>query len=217
MSNDLVQFHDDRPVTTSLLVAEKFGKRHKNVLRAIANLDVPEEDHRLNFAPVTRQVLRPDGSTITVPMIEMTRDGFAILGMGFTGPGSMPWKLSFLSAFNALEVEVLAKRQREVEYEARFRHQAEKHWFAKYPHWAVIHERVTVFSWEPSRIAAYIGRSVSAVRRAIHRMIQVGLMNPRAVTLGLPGSAFAKSMEKTGIVDTWGRKCEQLDLFWEAR
>lgn len=77
----------------------------------------------------------------------------------------------------------------------------------------MIHERVVVYSWEPARIAAYIGRSVSAVRRAIHRMIQVGILNPRVVATDLQASSFARSIRRSGIIDVWGRKVEQLDLF----
>ncbi|MER0526628.1 Rha family transcriptional regulator [Pseudomonas aeruginosa] len=36
---DLVMVNDGQVVTTSLKVAERFGKRHDNVLRAIDNLD----------------------------------------------------------------------------------------------------------------------------------------------------------------------------------
>lgn len=34
---------------------------------------------------------------------EMTRDGFAILAMGFTGPEAMKWKKAYLKAFNEME------------------------------------------------------------------------------------------------------------------
>ena len=40
------------------------------------------------------------------PMYEMTRDGFTILAMGFTGKQAMEWKLKFLAAFNAMEQRI---------------------------------------------------------------------------------------------------------------
>ena len=45
--------HDGIPMADSRMVAEKFGKLHKNVLRDIASLkkDCPEEFARLNFEP----------------------------------------------------------------------------------------------------------------------------------------------------------------------
>ena len=41
------------PVTSSRLVAEKFDKRHSDVLRAINNLELSEDFRRRNFALVT--------------------------------------------------------------------------------------------------------------------------------------------------------------------
>lgn len=97
MSYDIVQFHDNRATTTSLVVAEKFGKPHKNVLRDIDNLDTPEEFNRLNFEPITYV----DSRGRVMPAVKMTRDGFALLAMGFTGKEALRWKIAFIDAFNA--------------------------------------------------------------------------------------------------------------------
>jgi phage regulator Rha-like protein len=43
------------PVTTSLLVARTFGKRHADVLRAIDNLDCSRDFFERNFAFVENQ------------------------------------------------------------------------------------------------------------------------------------------------------------------
>ena len=40
------------PITTSLLVADKFDKNHKDVLKAIRNLSCSDEFHKRNFAPM---------------------------------------------------------------------------------------------------------------------------------------------------------------------
>lgn len=45
----LVLSHNGTPVTTSNKIANVFGKQHKNVLRAIENLDCSSEFRRLNF------------------------------------------------------------------------------------------------------------------------------------------------------------------------
>ena len=42
---------DGQITTTSLQIAKHFGKRHKNVMQAIANLDCSPEFTRLNFQP----------------------------------------------------------------------------------------------------------------------------------------------------------------------
>jgi Rha family phage regulatory protein len=84
---------------TSLQVAERFGKRHDNVIRAIKSLGCGEEFSLLNFEE--RDYVDERGKL--QPMVEMTRDGFALLAMGFTGPQAMAWKIQFLKAFNQLE------------------------------------------------------------------------------------------------------------------
>jgi len=63
---------DDSPVTTSLAVAESFGKRHNNVLRDIETLDVTEEFNLLNF----EQISYTDKMNRTYKAYVMTRDGF---------------------------------------------------------------------------------------------------------------------------------------------
>jgi hypothetical protein len=56
MTTDLVQWHDRHTTTTSLIVAEKFGKRHKHVLQAIERLECSEGFQRLNFQPLMTHV-----------------------------------------------------------------------------------------------------------------------------------------------------------------
>lgn len=86
-------------LTTSLAVAEKFGKHHRNVLQAIRNLECPQAFTELNFK--LSEYIDPTGRKL--PMYDITRDGFAVLAMGFTGPEALRWKIAFLDAFNALE------------------------------------------------------------------------------------------------------------------
>lgn len=84
----MITERDRVPVTTSRAVAEQFGKQHKNVIQSIdglrATLDETEdgrEFNRLNFQPVTL----PDAKGEPRPAYLLTRDGFTLLAMGFTG------------------------------------------------------------------------------------------------------------------------------------
>ena len=52
MENILIFEKDSNPITTSWLIAEKFGKLHKNVIRDIENLECIEEFGHLNFEPI---------------------------------------------------------------------------------------------------------------------------------------------------------------------
>lgn len=91
--------------TTSLIVAEAFEKEHKDVLKAISNLECSEEFSRRNFAH-TPYVHPQNGQTY--PAYRLTRDGFAFLAMGFTGKRAALWKEKFLEAFNAMERRLTA-------------------------------------------------------------------------------------------------------------
>lgn len=95
--------------TTSRIVAEKFGKQHKNVLRAIEITlpDLPEGFSRLNFEPAT--YLDAQGKPRV--QYEMTRDGFTLITMGFTGKAAMEWKIRFIEAFNLMEDELRRQTQ----------------------------------------------------------------------------------------------------------
>ena len=99
--------------TTSNQVAEHFGKSHKVVLRAIRNLlsELPE-DYRCNFAPITIEFINGKGGTQQAPAYRLTRDGFTLLAMGFTGKEAMQWKAAYLTAFNKMEAELLARTTR---------------------------------------------------------------------------------------------------------
>lgn len=102
---------DGQPFTTSRAVAERFDKRHKNVLRSIESLLAESPDpefSRLNFEP--RNYLDERGKTY--PEYVLTHDAFALLAMSFTGPEALAWKIAFLQAFNALEAELHARTQR---------------------------------------------------------------------------------------------------------
>ena len=97
----LVRISGNRLVTTSLEISNHFGKKHKNVLQAIENLECSDEFVKLNFQPISYR----DGMNREKPAYEITRDGFVFLCMGFTGSAAAQWKEKYIAAFNALEAE----------------------------------------------------------------------------------------------------------------
>lgn len=99
---------DQHLKTTSLHIAEKFGKHHKDVLRRIEALDLPEDWQRRNFTLLSRTITVNNGAQQNQPYYELTRDGFALLVMGFTGKRAMAWKITFLEAFNQMEAKLRA-------------------------------------------------------------------------------------------------------------
>lgn len=96
---------------TSLDVAEKFEKKHKNVLQAIEKIECSEEFNRLNFQLVTYV----DAKGESRPMYHMTRDGFSFLAMGFTGKKAAMFKEMFIRAFNDLEKAIV--RQKNLDFQ----------------------------------------------------------------------------------------------------
>ena len=107
---ELVRLDGNSLWTTSLLVAEKFGKRHDHVLRAIRNLECPEDFRLPNFGETSNTIAMPNGGARTETVYRISRDGFAFLAMGFTGKNAAAWKVRFLAAFNAMAAE-LARQQ----------------------------------------------------------------------------------------------------------
>ena len=113
---DMIQAEDGVPFTTSLAIAQAFGKEHKNVLRDIQNLECSSKFRELNFELSSYTAETGNGTIREYPAYRLTRDGFAILAMGFNGQKAVAWKERFLEAFNAMEAALL-KQQRQKEAE----------------------------------------------------------------------------------------------------
>lgn len=99
---ELVQIRDDTMWTTSILIADRFGKRHANVLRAIEELACTAQFRQLNFesADYVDEQGKPRKSYY------VSRDGFSFLAMGFTGKEAAIWKEQFIAAFGKMEREL---------------------------------------------------------------------------------------------------------------
>ena len=84
---------EGRPVTSSRIVAEYFGKQHKDTLRAIRDLiaDAPELERKRNFA-LTEEEQKIGATTRKIPLYWMDQKGFCILAMGFTGAKALEFK-----------------------------------------------------------------------------------------------------------------------------
>ncbi len=97
-------------VVTSLDVAETFEKRHDNVLKDIRELECSGEFRLLNF----EESFYYNNQNHRQPMYYMTRDGFTLLAMGYTGEKAMRFKEAYIRQFNAMEKVLIGKmRERE--------------------------------------------------------------------------------------------------------
>ena len=106
--SDLVCVHGKKIQTDSLIVAEKFGKKPKNVNRKIESLLKSDESNGLTFEPVTYV----DSKGEERKMYKMNRKSFSILVMGFSGKRALQWKIKFYDAFEAME-KILLRQMNE--------------------------------------------------------------------------------------------------------
>ena len=106
----LVAVENNQAVTTSLRVAEIFGKKHCDVLRAIRNLECSEDFNKRNFALIQKISDLGNGRSRKDPMYYITRDGFMFLVMGFTGKTAAKWKEAYIKAFNDMEAKIRAEQ-----------------------------------------------------------------------------------------------------------
>lgn len=101
LPTDAVEVKDGHPVTSSLRIADIFGRTHSKVLRAINDLlpQMAQDFAQANFG-LSEYV---DTTGRALPSYELTRDGFTLLVMGFTGPKALAFKIAFIERFNAME------------------------------------------------------------------------------------------------------------------
>ena len=109
--NDLVSVINGKVVVTSKQVADHFGKVHRQILRDIRDLISDSgEFGQYSFVLSSYKSLQNK----ELPCYEMTRDGFSLLAMGFTGKKAIEWKIKYINAFNKMEAEILSNRTKEI-------------------------------------------------------------------------------------------------------
>lgn len=102
---DFVQIKNSQTVTTSEFIAQAFKKRHNDVLRNIDNLlaDIDPAFAAQNFRET--ETLRDNpltGGKTKSRAYELTKDGFMLLVMGFTGKAALAIKIAYIQAFNKM-------------------------------------------------------------------------------------------------------------------
>ena len=102
-NTSLVYGYGQNVETTSLIIADKFRKRHDNVVQKIENIINLDESNRLIFKVVEYVDLKGEERK----MYKMDRDSFSMLAMSFTGKKAFKWKLDFIHSFNSMEKQLL--------------------------------------------------------------------------------------------------------------
>ena len=106
MNDIILSTQNGEPVASSRDVAKRFGKEHKNVMQAVANLVAENSAAKSMFHPATFE-----NRGKKYPMYPMNRDGFSLLAMGFTGKEAVQWKLKYIKAFNQMEKQLAAQHK----------------------------------------------------------------------------------------------------------
>ncbi|AXD33655.1 transcriptional regulator [Salmonella enterica] len=110
LSQPDVTIENGRAVTTSVAIAEFFGKRHDNVIQKIKTLECSEKFNALNFKDVTYT----DAKGEKRPMYQITKNGFVFLVMGFTGKKAAAFKEAYIAEFDRMENELRQQKSSQV-------------------------------------------------------------------------------------------------------
>ena len=115
MNEIILKEENGQVLASSRDVAEKFGKQHNSVLKTIYG-----ENRKGEHINGLADEILASGNPLTKYFIEseyenrgkkykeclMTRDGFSLVVMGFTGNNAIEWKLKYIDAFNKMEEEL---------------------------------------------------------------------------------------------------------------
>ncbi len=102
------------PITTSLMVAEYFGKNHKNVLRDIRR--ITETDWAQNWAQYWYTTTYTDNSGKQNEMYILSHKGLVLLIMGYKGKEALKIKVKYIEAFDTMEARLKAIDKPKLEY-----------------------------------------------------------------------------------------------------
>ena len=110
--NELIYLKNNEAVCSSLDVAEKFHKSHKNVIRRTENIIA--DDQTQNCVRCFMKSKYNDSKGESRPMYYMNRDGFTLLAMGFSGEKALEFKVKYINAFNKMEAELKSQQTKQL-------------------------------------------------------------------------------------------------------
>ncbi|MBS9780960.1 MAG: Rha family transcriptional regulator [Gammaproteobacteria bacterium] len=108
---EIISITDNELTTTSVLVAKTFNKRHRDIVRKIETMDIPNDFKGRNFS-LTDFI---DKNGDTQKCYEMNKDGFVFLVMSFTGKLANQIKIAYIEAFNFMANQLVKQQQPKLE------------------------------------------------------------------------------------------------------
>ncbi len=112
---DKKNFNGTNGTTTSVMVSEVFNKRHDHVLRDIDDLKekVTPQFWGMNFKEENRKIRGREFKQYI-----LTKDGFIILVMGYTGKEAIQFKEAYIKRFNEMESFIRSREMVKTEFPA---------------------------------------------------------------------------------------------------
>ena len=131
MSEIKINNTNGQPTVSSLQIAVDFDRKHKHVLESIENIKADfsalteklKEQQNMTLPPVEKYFIESSykaGTGKKYKLYEITRDGFMLLSMGFTGEKALALKIAYIEQFNAMEKE-LQDREKNKQYRIKCR------------------------------------------------------------------------------------------------
>jgi Rha family phage regulatory protein len=113
--NELVVLKKNEIYAESQLVATVFEKRHDNVLNSIREIlsTCSEDFSRLNFKESNYKARGKE-----YPCYHLTKDGFTMLAMGFTGEKAIQFKEMYIKRFNEMQNFITSRALIKLEFPA---------------------------------------------------------------------------------------------------
>jgi Rha family phage regulatory protein len=104
---NLIEVKKEKIFCKSNMVAEVFEKRHDHILRDVREIikNCSIEFSRPNFEESTYKVRGKE-----YPCYNLTKDGFTMLAMGFTGEKAIQFKELYIKKFNEMERLITSKK-----------------------------------------------------------------------------------------------------------
>lgn len=213
-----IQVQNNQVTTTSEFIAKAFNKQHKNVLLKIDELlsEIPANFATQNFKEIMIEKNSNLGNgKIQTRAYELTKDGFMLLVMGFTGKAALTLKIAYIEAFNAMAEQIKQlsgslKPQTTAEQRTPLRQAVSALVGKKHIDYAdaysLIHHRFGVASIED-----LTHEQIPQAVEYIHRLILDGevLDKPKNHTVALP------EFELVRIAQYMGQTFESMQLFYE--
>lgn len=107
---ELVFTDNGHVVTSSLDVAENFGKQHKHVLDAIES-KIQSAENLAYYKTMFSKGSYKDSRGRNQRIYFMNRDGFVFIAMGFNGRRADEFKLKYIEAFNQMEEQLKSQQK----------------------------------------------------------------------------------------------------------